>query len=196
LPEDSRQVVSATLENVSAGRSPRNVPDQLLPIVYGELRRLAGAYLKREPSGHTLQPTELVHEAYLKLVDQTRVDWHGRTHFFAVAATAMRRILVDHARQKSRQKRGGDRRRVTLNEEICGVRPDCELEDLLALDDALIELAGHDARQAQIVEMRAFADLKVSEVAEVLGVSKRTIEGEWAHAVAWLKRRLASGASS
>jgi RNA polymerase sigma factor (TIGR02999 family) len=182
------------LEAASAGTAQGNNPENLLPFVYDELRRLAGSYLRREGAGHTLQATELVHEAYLRLADQTRVDWAGRTHFFAVAATAMRRILVDHARRRSRQKRGGAEQQVTLHDELDFFRTaELEAEDLIVLDDALTALADYDQRQSRIVEMRAFAGLTVEEVAGILGVSKRTVEGEWAHARAWLRRRLAEG---
>lgn len=191
MSEDPRTLVTGILERASGSAAPKDVPEQLLPAVYAELRRLAGGYLQRERPDHTLQPTELVHEAYVKLVDQTRVDWQGRTHFFAVAANAMRRLLVDHARKRSRDKRGGNPQRVTLHEEVRAVAGlDCDLEDLIALDDALSELARRDERQARIVEMRCFGGLKVTEVAEALGVSKRTVEGDWTHARAWLKRRL------
>ena len=196
MSDDPRTLVTGILEDIAAKSVPKDVPEQLLPAVYAELRRLAGGYLKRERSGHTLQPTELVHEAYLRLVDQTRVEWQGRTHFFAVAANAMRRLLVDHARKRSRDKRGGDPQRVTLHEEIRAVPGfDCDLEDLITLDDALADLARLDERQAKIVEMRCFAGLKVDEVAAVLAVSKRTVEGDWTHARAWLKRRLSEEAT-
>lgn len=189
---DPRQTVTALLEAASEGTAQGINPENLLPFVYDELRRLAGGYLRLERAGHTLQPTELVHEAYLRLADQTRVDWAGRTHFFSVAATAMRRILIDHARRRSRQKRGGVERQVTLHDELDFFRTaELDAEDLIVLDDALTALADHDQRQSRIVEMRAFAGLTVEEVAGILGVSKRTVEGEWAHARAWLRRRLA-----
>ncbi|MFV1965082.1 MAG: sigma-70 family RNA polymerase sigma factor [Pirellulaceae bacterium] len=161
----------------------------LMPIVYDELRALAASYLARETVSHTLQATALVNEAYLKLVDQTRVDWQGRTHFFAVAAQSMRRILVDHARGRQRKKRGGDRQRIVLDDHLQISRG--RDEDLLALDDALNELAERDERQARIVELRFFAGLTVSEVATALGVSKRTIESDWTMIKAWLRRELA-----
>jgi RNA polymerase sigma factor (TIGR02999 family) len=196
MSEDSRQSATAVLQAISSPEGSAHVPKQLLPIVYPELRRLAGAYLNRERPGHTLQPTELVHEAYLKLVDQTRVDWQGRTHFFAVAANAMRRILVDHARRKSRQKRGGDGQHVTLQEDLHFFpTTGLDAEDLIVLDDALTALAELDQRQSEVVEMRVFGGMTVEQVAGVLGVSKRTIEGEWAHAKAWLRRRMSVGSS-
>jgi RNA polymerase sigma factor (TIGR02999 family) len=166
--------------------------DDLMPLVYNELRRLARGFLARERLNHTLQPTALVHEAYLKLADQSRVDWAGRTHFFAVGAKMMRRLLIDHARSRGRLKRGGDVQKITLLE---GLTPDGSddlgLEELLSLDSALKELAVENARQALIVEQRFFGGLTVEEVAEQLGLSKRTVEAEWTTARAWLRQRLA-----
>lgn len=191
---DPRQTVTTLLEAVSTGQAPPNLPEELLPFVYEELRRLAGAYLGRERASHTLRATELVHEAYVKLADQSRVEWAGKTHFFAVAATAMRRILVDHARRRNRLKRGGDWQPVTLHEDLDVFSPaGPDHEDIILLDAALVALEEHDDRQAKIVEMRVFSGLTVDEVAEVLGVSKRTVEGEWTHAKAWLRRRMAAG---
>jgi RNA polymerase sigma-70 factor, ECF subfamily len=166
----------------------RNASEDLFALLYNDFRRLAAMYLKRERPGHTFQPTALVHEAYLKLIDQTRVDWHGRTHFFAVGAQAMRRILVDHARRRNRLKHGGGRYRITLKEGLA-LSPQLD-EDLLAVDEALEKLAAVDARQATIVELRFFGGLSVEEVAEVLGISKRTVEKEWTMVRAWLRREL------
>ncbi len=167
---------------------------ELLPLVYDELRRLARKRLAGENRGHTLQPTALVHEAYLKLVDQSRVDWRGRTHFFAVAAMTMRRLLIDHARARGRAKRGGEWRRVTLAHPLVAGQPEgLDLERVLSLDAALEKLAALDSRQARIVEMRFFAGLTVAEAAEVLGVSKRTVEGDWMHARSWLRREMSGG---
>jgi RNA polymerase sigma factor (TIGR02999 family) len=191
LGTDPRQTVTTLLVAASSGAVPENLPEELLPFVYEELRRLAAAYLGRERASSTLQATELVHEAYLKLADQSRVAWAGKTHFFAVAATAMRRILVDHARRRSRLKRGGDVQPVTLHDDL-GLFPQAGLdpEDVIVLDEALAAVGEHDERQAKIVEMRVFSGLTVEEVAVVLGVSKRTVEGEWTHAKAWLRRRM------
>ena len=175
------------LGEVTAGN--RAAVDQLMALVYDEFRQLASHYLKQENVAHTLQPTALVNEVYLKLVDQSRVDWQGRTHFFAIGAQAMRRLLVDHARSKGRLKRGGGRHRISLDEELT-ISPRTE-EDLLAVDDALEELAAVDARQAKIVELRFFGGLTVEEVAEVLEMSKRSVEREWTMVRAWLRRRLA-----
>jgi RNA polymerase sigma factor (TIGR02999 family) len=183
---DARDDVTEVLEQLKAGDS--RAADRLLPLVYDEFRALARHYLAQERMNHTLQPTALVHEAYLKLVDQTRVDWQGRSHFFAVAAQAMRRILVDHARSRQREKRGGGRPRVTLDEAVA-LSPQKD-EDVLALDEALEKLAALDARQAKVVELRFFGGMSVEEVAEALGVSKRTVEGDWTFARAWLSREL------
>lgn len=171
--------------------------EELLPLVYDELRQRAALYMRRERVGHTLEPTALVHEAYMKLVDQSRVKWRGRTHFFAVGAGIMRRLLIDYARGHGREKRGGGWRRVTLSDSLRSSRNrDLDLEELLSLNDALEKLAQLDERQAKIVELRFFAGLKVEEVAHLLGVSKRTVEDEWVHARAWLKRELSPRKSS
>jgi len=164
---------------------------QLFPLVYSELRKVARNYLGRERAEHTLQPTALVNEAWLRLRDQRRVDWQGRTHVLAVGAQAMRRVLIDHGRGRRRQKRGGGEAHVTLHTWLNAVNDQpVEVEDALALDAALTKLATVDERQASIVEMRYFGGMTVPEVAEALGVSVRTVEGEWTHAKAWLKREL------
>jgi RNA polymerase sigma-70 factor, ECF subfamily len=183
------------LQELVRGGRQQDAPERLFPLVYGELRVLAGGYLRRERPGHTLQATELVNEAYLKLVGQADIDWQGRGHFFGVAARAMRQILVDHARKRGREKRGGGDEAVTLREAVMGAQRDTEytLDDLISLNDALGELAALDERQARIVEMRCFTGLKVDEIALALGVSRRTVEGGWTHARAWLRRRLSAG---
>lgn len=165
----------------------RRAADQLMTELYGEFRSLARRYLDREPSGHTLQPTALVNEVYLKLVDQTQVDWKGRTHFFAIGAQVMRRVLVDHARRKGRLKRGGDLRRAEVDVSLISAR---SAADVLAVHEAIEDLEQLDPRQARIVELRFFGGLSVAEVAEVLGLSRRTIEAEWTMIRAWLRRRL------
>ena len=166
--------------------------EQLMPLVYDELHRLAERFMRGERTDHTLQPTALVHEAYLKLVDQSRVSWQGRTHFLAVGAQAMRRILIDHARGHGRAKRGAGWRRITLTHEVLpSVGGDLDVEQLLSLNAALEKLAQLDERQARIVVLRFFGGLDVAEVASVLGVSKRTAEGDWTFARAWLRRELA-----
>jgi RNA polymerase sigma-70 factor (ECF subfamily) len=161
---------------------------RLLELVYNDLRRLAGRYLQQERVGHTLQATALVNEAYLKLIDQTKADWRGRSHFFAVGAQAMRRVLVNHAKSKKRLKRGGQGRRVPLDEPLA-ISAERD-EDILALDEALEKLAALDPQQAKLVELRFFGGLNVEETAEVLGVSKRTVERQWTACRAWLRREL------
>ncbi|MDY7108656.1 MAG: ECF-type sigma factor [Planctomycetota bacterium] len=162
--------------------------DALLEAVYEKLREAAEARLRQERAGHTLQPTALVHEAYLKLVDQTRVNWQGRTHFLAVAALAMRRILIDHARRRGREKHGGGWRRVTLHDAFA-LRRDHEL-DVLALHEAMQRMAELDERQAKVVELRIFGGLTAEETARMLDVSTRTVERDWKMGEAWLRREL------
>jgi RNA polymerase sigma factor (TIGR02999 family) len=146
--------------------------------------------LHRERKSHTLQPTALVHEAYLKLVGHTRVDWQGRAHFLAFAAQAMRQILVDHARRHRAEKRGGDRHRITLDDNL--VVESSRNVDLLALEDALTKLTKLDPRQAQMIELRFFGGLSIAEVAKVMGISKRSVEREWTMVRAWLRRELST----
>ena len=162
--------------------------DKLIPAVYQELRRMADYYLRSEDSGHTLQPTALVHEAYLRLIDQTKVEWVNRSHFFGVAAQMMRRILVDHAKAKHRVKRGGTTPRVSLDETI-NLSSERAAE-LVALDDALKVLDGLDERKSRIVELRYFGGLTVDETAQVLGVSDKTVMRDWNLAKAWLYQQL------
>jgi RNA polymerase sigma factor (TIGR02999 family) len=165
-------------------RNDKQALDQMLPVVYQELHRLAVHYLGREGTGHTLQPTALVHEAYLRLVDQRRVDWRNRAQFLGVAASMMRRILVNHARDRAAQKRGGRREQVTLSlVESPSGRPDVEL---IALEDALERLSELDPRKGRVVELKFFGGLTIEEIAEVLQVSGATVEREWAFARAWL----------
>jgi RNA polymerase sigma factor (TIGR02999 family) len=191
---DVRTQVTATLANLEEGAGAAASAEELLPQVYDELRRLAAAYMRQERPAHTLQPTALVHEAYLKLVDQRRVSWRGRTHFLAVGAKAMRRLLIDHARGRARSKRGGGLQRVTLNEAVSpDASRDLEPEQLLSLHRAIEKLAELDPRQARIVELRSFGGMTMAEVAVVLGVSKRTVEEHWKHARAWLRSELATG---
>src|SRR5262245_3780517 len=165
--------------------------ETLMPLVYQQLRKLAAAYLRRERAEHTLQPTALVNEAYLRLIGQERIVWRNRAHFYGVAAQMMRRILVDHARGHGRGKRFGGAVRVTLDEHIGTTEPrDCEL---LLLDQALDELAAIDPDQARIVELRYFGGLTEAEVATVLTVSRSTVTREWLIAKGWLYRRITSG---
>lgn len=162
--------------------------DDLMPLVYSELRRLAAYYLRRERPDHTLAPTALVHEAYLKLVDQNRIQWQSRAQFFGVAAQMIRRILVDHARGHQAQKRGAGALTVTLDEAL-GVSDGKDL-DILALDDALQALAKIDEQQSRIVELRFFGGLSIEETAEVAGVSPATVKREWTVARAFLFREM------
>jgi RNA polymerase sigma factor (TIGR02999 family) len=177
---------TAILARVADG--DQSAVELLLPLVYEELRRLAQSYFRFERADHTLEPTALVHEAFLRLADQTRVNWKGRAHFCAVAATAMRRILADHARQHRAQKRGADRQRVPLTgiATPSGQSP----ADIVSLDEALDDLARLDPRQYQIVELRFFGGLTVEEVSTILDVSVSTAEADWRMARAWLKTRL------
>ena len=168
-------------------RGEKDALEQLTPLVYAELRRLAQWHLTRERRGHTLQATALVNEAYLRLVDIDRVQWQDRAHFFAMAARQMRRILIDAARARGNQKRGGDVLKVSLTQGL-GV-PD-RPEDLIALDEALEALGEIDERRARVVEMRFFGGLSVDEVAEVLKVSSDTVKRDWKLAKAWLGREL------
>jgi RNA polymerase sigma factor (TIGR02999 family) len=181
--------VTQILQEVSGG--DKDAPARLMPLVYDELRRLADHYLRQERPDHTLQPTALVHEAYLKLIDQTRVDWQNRAHFFGVAAQLMRRILVDHARRHRASKRGGLRQKLTLDEAVDYSQP--RDLDLVALDDALNALAQMDARQSQIVELRFFGGLTIEETAEALGISPATVKVDWSMAKAWLRREIGRG---
>lgn len=174
----------------------RSAAEQLLPLVYDELRGLADRFLRRERRDHTLQPTALVHEAYLRLVHQDRVQWQGRAHFYAVAAQAMRRILINHARARDANKRGGERERVTLCDgnlppsDHDSIRSFSEPVDLLALNDALHRLERMDERQCRVVELRFFGGLTVEEAAEALGISQRLVKLDWKMARAWLFQQL------
>lgn len=182
MTDDRLATVTATLSRVSRGEP--GAAARLTPVVYDELRRLAAGYLRAERPDHTLQPTALVHEAFLRLVDQTRADIHDRSHFFAVAAQSMRRILIDHARHCRAAKRRAPGQRITLAEAV-DQAPVTEV-DLLRLDDALTRLAALSPRQARVVELRYFGGLTVEQAAAVLDVSPRTVKGDWRVARAWL----------
>lgn len=188
--ETDRPSQTTQILNEAATGDPSAVK-RLFPLLYDELHDLAERYIRREKPGHTFDPTALVNEAFLKLIDQTRVHWQGKTHFLAVGAQVMRRILVDHARENQRLKRGGGRARITLSEQV-ELSPERD-EDLLAVDEALDKLEKIDPRQAKIVELRFFGGMSVAEVAEVLGVSKRTVESDWTMVRAWLRRELRKG---
>lgn len=188
MSQDGPTQVTQALDALSRGDS--RAIDRLLPLVYDELRRVAASYLKNEPQGAALQATAIVHEAFIKLCGQRDANWNGKTHFFAVSAQAMRRILVDQARGRSREKRGGDWQRIELRDDVA--ISDSHAEDILDLDEALEELNEFDSRMAQIVELRFFGGLTMQEVADQLGVSKGTVEGDWTVARAWLRRQLSN----
>lgn len=183
MPSEATQILSS----ISAG--DRSGTDRLMEIVYHDFRHLARKYLADETHSNTLQPTAIVHEAFIKLVDQREVDWRGKSHFFAVGATAMRQIIVDHARSRSAHKRGGGRRRITLDDPLT-ISPRRD-EDVLAIDEALAKLSEIDPQRAKIVEFRFFGGMTTEEVAEALGLSKRTVMRQWASTRSWLRRELA-----
>lgn len=185
--EPKRSKITLMLRRWSDGN--REALDDLLPAVYNELHRQARRYLRREHAGHTLQTTALINEAYLKLIDQKQIDWQSRTHFFAIAANLMRQILVDHARAKHREKRGGDSPKLPLDE-VAPIAVDAKDVDLIALDEALTRLAALDEQQARVVELRYFSGLSLEETAEALGISRATTARDWAMAKAWLHREL------
>ncbi len=178
------------------GRGDREALDRLMPLVYEELHRIASRYLTHERSDHTLQSTALVHEAYVRLVGQREVDWQNRAQFFGLAAQAMRRILVDHARTRGRAKRGSDAPHVAAEGvDAVAAADTVDIDDAVAIDVALNKLHAIDPEQARIVELRFFGGLTVEETAEVLSTSARTVKREWALARAWLRRELAGGAA-
>jgi RNA polymerase sigma factor (TIGR02999 family) len=188
-PENKSREITEMLQAWSDG--DRAALDQLLPLVYDELHKQAARYFRRERPDHTLQPTALIHEAYLRLIDQREVQWQNRAHFFAVAAQAMRRVLVDYARTHNRDKRGGADAKVSLEEALL-LRAESQDINLLALHEALTHLSEFDEQQSRIVELRYFSGLNIEETAEVLGVSPATISREWQMAKAWLHRELKS----
>ena len=183
--------VTRLLEAVNEGAIDAH--ERLIPVVYGELRSLASRYMSMERPGHTLQPTALVHEAFMKLVDQRRVQWTGRAHFFGIAAQAMRRILVDYARRRKAERRGGGRDLTLLDDQADTL---ADPLNLLSLDEALTELAAMDERAAKTVELRFFGGLSVEETAKVLEVSTPTVKRDWRYAKAWLYRRLEDGSDA
>jgi RNA polymerase sigma factor (TIGR02999 family) len=177
---------------VEWGNGDSQALDKLTPLVYQELKRLASRYLRRERQEHTLQSTALVHEAWLRLIDQKQVHWQNRAQFFGIAAEMIRRILIDHARNRQAAKRGDGAIKLTLDDALAA--PDRRDLDLVALDDALQDLAKLDLQQGRLVELRFFAGLSIEESAEVLGVSPATVKREWATAKAWLYRELSERA--
>jgi len=170
------------------GEGDEKAPEQLMPLVYQELRDLARRYLQRERGDHTLQPTALVHEAYLRLVDQSRVQWQSRAQFFGIAAQLMRRILVDHARAHVAAKRGGGAERISLDD--AQISPEARATELVELDAALTELATVDIRKSRIVELRFFGGLSIEETAEAMGVNSATVRRDWTVAKTWLHHRI------
>ena len=183
---DVRGEVTGLLAELRLGR--QDALDRLLPLVYRELRRIAGNQMRNEPAGHTLQPTALVHELFLRLVDQSHADWHNRAQFLAVSAQLMRRQLVDRARRRRAAKRGIP---VTLNEEVFQRSPGYDqTEEILAVDQVLARLAELDSRQARVVELRYFGGLTVEETAEAMGIATRTVKLDWAMAKGWMQSQL------
>jgi RNA polymerase sigma-70 factor (ECF subfamily) len=186
---DTRGEVTRLLAEVKLGRS--DALDRLIGSVYGELRRIAGRQMRSERTGHTLQPTALVHEAFLRLMDQSPADWQNRAQFFGIAAQVMRRLLVDHARRRRAAKRGIA---VALNEELLQLGPGADQTDeILAVDEVLARLADLNSRQARVVELRYFGGLSVEETAEALGIGTRTVKLDWAMAKGWMKSQLSEG---
>lgn len=185
VSKDETREVTRLLQNLNDGKA--EAVDELIPLVYAELRRLAAHYLKNEREGHTLQPTALVHEAFLKLVEQ-ETQWQNRGHFFAMAANLMRRILVDYARGYKAEKRGGDAEKISLDDAFVFVKE--KPAQMIALDEALEELAKIDLRRSQVVELKFFGGLNNEEIAEVLGVHSNTVLRDWNLARAWLKTQI------
>jgi RNA polymerase sigma-70 factor (ECF subfamily) len=190
MASDPRQTVTRLLVDGPGGAAPVEA-GQLVPLVYDELRAIAHRYFQGERRDHTLQPTAVVHEAYVRLVDESRVDWQGRTHFRAVCARAMRRVLIDYARARKRDRRGGGAKPLLL--ETSDLADPLTTLSPIELSDALDKLAQLDQRQATIVELRFYGGLSVDEVAATLSISKRTVEAEWTHAKAWLRVALQAG---
>ncbi|MEP6569511.1 MAG: sigma-70 family RNA polymerase sigma factor [Acidobacteriota bacterium] len=189
--DDKPKDVTRMLLAWSAGKT--GAEESLFQLVYDELKRIARQYLRKESEGHTLQPTALVHEAYMRMVDQTRVNWQNRAQFYGVAATMMRRILVNHARGLAAEKRGGATKRLSLEEASFSQADNAS--DLLALDEALTNLAKFDERKSRVVELLYFGGLENKEAAEVLGVSEKTVQRDWQMARSWLYRELSSDTS-
>jgi RNA polymerase sigma factor (TIGR02999 family) len=188
LSEESHNSANVTQLLISWQKGDRRALDEMLPVVYNELKRVAKYYLSRERPGHTLQTTALVHEAFIRMVDQQNVDWKNRAHFFSLASEMMRRILVNYARDRAAVKRGGNAQRISLsNLDEAAEQPNI---DLIAVDQALNELAHEDERKARIVELKFFGGLTNNEIAEVMKISDATVEREWMVARAWLYRAI------
>jgi len=182
----TKEQVTTLVAEAQSGK--QDSVNELMRLLYGELRRLAASYLRRERSGHTLQPTALVNEAYLRLLEQEQTDWKNKSHFMAIAAQAMRRVLVDHARRRHAEKRGGPLPRLSLEEVI--VYSQEQAGELIVLDELMERLARIDPQQARVVELRVFGGMTVEETAEVLGISPATVKRDWAMAKAWLAREM------
>jgi len=191
--ENSNEPRAATALLIASGAGDERARDRMLPLIYDELRSLAAEYLRRERPGHTLQPTALVHEAYVRLIDQRQVDWSNRAQFIGLAAVMMRRILVNHARDRIAAKRGGSAERVPLT--IVAEQIGAPEVDFLGLHEALERLAALDARKSQIVELKFFGGLTTEEIATTAGISRATVEREWAFARAWLYRAVGGGSA-
>lgn len=193
MQRESGEQLGDLIERSQAGDEA--AAEELMPVVYDELRRIAGAYMKRERPGQTIQPTALVHEAYLRLLKDKKQGWQGRTHFLAIAANSMRQILVERARAKQTEKRGGGRHRITLDESTykegaTGASGGEVAYDLLAVDEALSRLAQLDGQQARVVELRFFGGLTIEETAATLEISAATVKRDWTMAKAWLRREV------
>jgi RNA polymerase sigma factor (TIGR02999 family) len=189
---DAVSDVTALLVKLRAGN--RDVAGQLVPLIYDELRRIAGAQMRRERAGHTLQATAVVHEAYVRLAGEREIQWQNRAHFFAIAARAMRQVLLDYARQRHAGKRGGEgAQKVEIDVGL--LAGENRIEDIVALDQVVTRLSELDRQQGRIVELRFYAGLSVEETAEAMGISESTVKREWRLAKAWLHRELAAAAS-
>lgn len=189
MSESKTHQISGLLKKISQG--DQRAADALFPMLHDDFLALARSFMSRERVDHTIEPTALVNEAYLRLVDQRQADWRSKSHFMAIGAKAMRRVLVDHARTKGRFKRGGGVDRIELSEELA-LSPNRN-EDILAVDEAIEKLSSLDERQGKLVELRFFGGLSMKEVAEVLGVSLRTMESDWTMVRAWLRKELGDG---
>ncbi len=185
-PQDLRRTVTCLLDDLQAGRGA--AADQLLPLVYDQLRAIAQQRMNEERAGHTLQATALVHEVYVRLVGDPDAAWANRSHFYTAAVEAMRRILIDHARRRGAVKRGGDWRRATLN--VASLALDENLDTFLALDEAMLRLEEQDAKAAEVVRLRFYAGLSIEDTARILDVSPRTVKREWTYARTWLLHNL------
>jgi RNA polymerase sigma factor (TIGR02999 family) len=184
--EHNSEIATSTL--VELGKGDQGAAERLLPLVYDNLRRIAGHLMQNERAGHTLQPTAIVHETYLRLIQIDKVDWKDKAHFLALAARQMRRVLIDHARKKGAEKRGGDAIRVTLSESI--PLRDGDATEIAALDEAMEQLSQAYPRPGQVAEFKIFGGLRTKEIEAILGVSQRTITDDWHFAKAWLARAL------